>query len=212
MYRERIIYKKETDMRFHSDSDRHREQRGRRSREHHLGGGRPDFPEGMRPHRGRPGSRHGRAQRGDVRTAALLLLAEQPMHGYQLMQAIADRTEGAWRPSPGAVYPTISQLEDEGLVTITASGGRRLVTMTQAGHDYLAEHRDTMADPFTEVTAQAGGDKDLRGPLYELSAASRQIAFTGNPADISAARRVLAEARRSLYLILAGEQSAGIED
>ncbi len=60
------------------------------------------------------GGRRGRAQRGDVRAAVLQLLADEPMHGYQLMQAIADRTGGVWKPSPGAIYPTISQLEDEG--------------------------------------------------------------------------------------------------
>src|SRR5689334_23381353 len=80
---------------------------------------RPPF-DGHRPAgRGRRGGR-GRVPRGDVRTAVLLLLAEEPMHGYQLMQAVSDRTGGRWSPSPGAIYPTINQLEDEGLVEITA--------------------------------------------------------------------------------------------
>src|ERR1022692_1353778 len=73
--------------------------------------------------RSRGGSGRGRAQRGDTRVACLLLLADTPMHGYQLMQAIADRTQGAWRPSPGAIYPTIAQLEDEGLVSVTPDAG-----------------------------------------------------------------------------------------
>src|SRR3978361_166822 len=98
--------------------------------------------EGFGPRGGGRGRGHGRgrAQRGDVRTAALLLLNEEPMHGYQLMQAIAERTEGAWRPSPGAIYPTLNQLQDEGLVTMTTDGGRKLAPSTDAGREYLVEH------------------------------------------------------------------------
>src|SRR4030081_1762446 len=91
-----------------------------------VGGGRT---RGRHPHRGE----RGRAQRGDVRTALLLLLAEQPMHGYQLMQTITERTSGAWQPSPGAIYPTLSQLEDECLIDTVAQGGRKLATLTNAG-------------------------------------------------------------------------------
>ena len=99
-------------------------------RSHHPRGGRPMPPEGgsRRRHGGR-----GRAPRGDVRAAVLLLLAEEPMHGYQLMQAISERSGGRWTPSPGAIYPTINQLEDEGLVSVTADSGRKLVTLTDAG-------------------------------------------------------------------------------
>ena len=100
-------------------------------------GGGPEGPFGGGPRGGRRGGRHGRAGRGDVRSALLLLLADEPMHGYQLMQAVAERTGGAWKLSPGAVYPTIAQLEDEGLVRISAEGGRKLVTLTEAGREHL---------------------------------------------------------------------------
>ena len=70
------------------------------------------------------GRGRGRAQRGDVRAAVLMLLSEQPVHGYQLMRAIIERTAGAWRPTPGAVHPTIAQLEDEGVVSVVAEAGR----------------------------------------------------------------------------------------
>ncbi len=160
------------------------------------------------------GARHphragrGRAPRGDVRTAILLLLAEQPMHGYQLMQAIAERTGGAWTPSPGAVYPTINQLEDEGVVSVTADAGRRLVTLTDTGRGQLAEHRDTWGDPFAGYEATAPG-ADLRRLLHELHEATRQVARTGTEAQREAAARILNDARRALYLLLANgpEQS-----
>src|SRR6478609_783253 len=114
----------------------------------------------MHPHEHEHGDRHpgfrqhhprgcgrGRAPRGDVRTAVLLLLAEEPMHGYQLMQAISDRSGGRWTPSPGAIYPTIAQLDDEGLVTVTADAGRKLVTLTDAGREHVQARREAGADP-----------------------------------------------------------------
>lgn len=157
--------------------------------------------------RGGPGGRgrgRGRAQRGDIRTAILLLLADQPMHGYQIMQAMGDRTGGAWRPSPGAVYPTIAQLEDEGLVTTQEEGGRRLVTLTPEGRTYVEERSARMGDPFAGFADRPAGP-DLRDPLHELQTATRQIVTSGSAAQVEAAAQVLAGARRSLYLILAGE-------
>jgi DNA-binding PadR family transcriptional regulator len=151
----------------------------------------------------------GRAARGDVRAAVLLLVSEQPMHGYQLMQAIADRSGGRWTPSPGAIYPTISQLEDEGLVTVTAEAGRKLVTLTEAGRRHVDEHRQTGADPFAGHDATGPG-ADLRGPVEQLHAAVREIARTGTDAQRAAAAGVLADARRSLYLLLAdGPEAPG---
>jgi DNA-binding PadR family transcriptional regulator len=140
--------------------------------------------------------------RGDVRAAVLLLLAEEPMHGYQLMQAIAERSGGRWSPSPGAIYPTISQLEDEGLVTVTADAGRKLVTLTDAGRRHVAERGDAAPDPFAGSRA-AGPGADLRGLLEQLHGAVRQVARTGTDAQLTAAAAILAEARRSLYLLLA---------
>ncbi|SDD24189.1 Transcriptional regulator PadR-like family protein [Geodermatophilus telluris] len=156
------------------------------------------------------GRRHGRgrAPRGDVRTAVLLLLAEQPMHGYQLMQAIAERSGGRWTPSPGAVYPTISALEDEGLATVTAEAGRKLVTLTEAGRQHVEERRDTWADPFGG-TADGAAGPDLRGLLEQVHGAVRQVSRTGSEAQLTAAAAVLAEARRALYLLLAEGPDAG---
>jgi DNA-binding PadR family transcriptional regulator len=131
-----------------------------------------------------------------------MLLAEEPMHGYQLMQAIADRSDGRWTPSPGAIYPTINQLEDEGLVTVTAEAGRKLVTLTDAGREYVEGRRETSIDPFAPF-AGAGPAADLRGLLDELALATRQVARTGSEEQRAAAAKILAEARRSLYLLLA---------
>ena len=149
----------------------------------------------------------GRAPRGDVRSAVLLLLTEEPMHGYQLMQAIAERSGGRWTPSPGAIYPTISQLEDEGLVTVTADAGRKLVTLTDAGR----ERASTTTDPFAG-DSDAAPVTDLRGLLGELHAAVRQVGRSGTDAQVTAAAGILTEARRSIYLLLADAPGTPTDD
>ena len=171
-----------------------------RLRHHHpRHPGHPGLHDGP-PHR-RGGGR-GRAPRGDVRAAILLLLAEEPMHGYQLMQAIADRSGGAWTPSPGAVYPAISLLEDEGLVTVTAESGRKLVTLTDAGREHVESRRESWPDPFAGAPGRGSG-ADLRGLLEQLHVAARQVARTGTEAQVVAAATILGDARRALYLLLA---------
>ncbi|SFT56911.1 Transcriptional regulator PadR-like family protein [Geodermatophilus amargosae] len=164
--------------------------------------GGPGFGPGFDPTAGLRRRGRGRAPRGDVRAAVLLLLAEQPMHGYQLMQAIADRSGGRWTPSPGAIYPTLSQLEDEGLVTVTADAGRKLATLTDTGRSTAEQLRGTGGDPFAGA-AEGTPPADLRGLLEQLHGAVRQVARTGTEAQFTAAAGVLAEARRSLYLLLA---------
>jgi DNA-binding PadR family transcriptional regulator len=159
----------------------------------------PRFGRGPGGHR--RGGR-GRAPRGDVRTAILLLLDEEPMHGYQLMQAIADRTGGRWTPSPGAVYPAINLLEDEGLVTTTAESGRKVVALTDDGRALVASSRETWADPFADNASAAPG-VDLRGLVMDLASATRQVARTGSPDQVERAAAILADARRALYLMLA---------
>src|SRR3954471_698319 len=128
---------------------------------HHPRGGRSIPPEGF-PGRRRGG--RGRAARGDVRAAVLQLLAEEPMHGYQLMQAIAERSGGRWTPSPGAIYPTLAQLEDEGLVTVTQESGRKLATLTEAGRAHVEERRGSWSDPFGGADGTGPG-LDIRGLL-----------------------------------------------
>src|SRR5215212_6927609 len=87
------------------------------------------------------GKHRKRFRLGDVRAAVLVLLAEQPMHGYQIIQEIAERSGGLWQPSPGSIYPVLQQLEDEGLVLIEQTEGRKVGTVTQ-----VAEARKVLAD------------------------------------------------------------------
>jgi DNA-binding PadR family transcriptional regulator len=188
---------------IHERGDRHPG-----SRYHHPRGGRPMPADGPPVHhRGRG---RGRAHRGDVRAAVLQLLAEEPMHGYQLMQAIAERSGGRWTPSPGAIYPTLNQLEDEGLVLVTADAGRKLATLTDAGREHIQAHRETTADPFAGYDPAAPG-ADLRGLLEQLHGAARQVGRNGSDAQRTAAGAILADARRALYLLLADGPEAGTD-
>jgi DNA-binding PadR family transcriptional regulator len=125
------------------------------------------------------------------------------MHGYQLMQAMTERTGGAWRPSPGAIYPTIAQLEDEGLVTTTIEGGRKLVSLTDSGRAYLQDSDHGVSDPFAAITACDAEVPNLRTATAEVHSAAKAVALNGTHAQVVAAQSVLADARRALYLILA---------
>lgn len=169
------------------------------------GGGRGERRGDGRRGEGRGG--RGRATRGDVRAAVLTLLGDEPMHGYQLMQAIGERSNGRWTPSPGAIYPVLSQLEDEALVTISVESGRKVATLTDAGRAAASEQN---RDPFSQAQAQTG--PDLRALVHSLTDAVRQVARTASPDQREKAAAVLTEARRALYLILADGPEAPTRD
>lgn len=151
--------------------------------------------------------RGGRGRRGDVRAAILLLLAGRPMHGYELIQQIRERSEDLWRPSPGSIYPALSQLEDEGLLSIEKIAGRKTAELTVAGIEYVETHRDEIGDPFAEVTESVGPNTvNLRALVKPLMLAMHQVASEGTPAQARKAAEVLTEARKSLYRILAEDE------
>jgi DNA-binding PadR family transcriptional regulator len=158
---------------------------------------------------GPPGRGGRRARRGDVRAAALLLLEEQPRNGYQLMQEIEDRSGGMWRPSPGSVYPALAQLEDEGLVRSDEGAGRRAFELTDEGRKYVEEHREALGVPWEDAGGEVPqGILELRSLMMQLGMASMQVAQAGDEAQTAEARKVLEEARRALYRILAGDKPA----
>jgi DNA-binding PadR family transcriptional regulator len=151
------------------------------------------------------GGGRGRRRRGDVRAALLLLLAQEPRNGYQLMQAIEELSGGRWRPSPGSIYPTLAQLEDQGLIRATERDDAKLYEITDAGREHLEEHREHTPPWIDEDEPSAF--QDLRSQVKQLHIAAMQVAHAGENDQIEAAAKVLAEARRRLYLILAGEEA-----
>ncbi|WP_204054539.1 PadR family transcriptional regulator, partial [Planomonospora parontospora] len=154
---------------------------------------------------GRPPFGRGRkAKRGDVRAAILALLSEEPRNGYQIIQEIAQRSQGGWKPSPGAVYPALQQLTDEGLVLSEENDGRKTFRLTEAGLAYIAEHADEVRAPWEEMTPDVDeGTWELLDLARQSGFAMMQILQTGTEAQIRQARQQLVETRRRLYQILA---------
>jgi DNA-binding PadR family transcriptional regulator len=164
-------------------------------------------------HRRGPG--HRRARRGDVRAAILDLLTDgQPRNGYQIIQEIAERTSGVWRPSAGSVYPALQQLEDEGLISPEGEGRRRLYALTDEGRAYTEAHSDELRASWGAVAGRIDDTAIELGDLFrQVAMAAMEVRRAGSASQLAAARRVLTEARRELYLILANDvMDAGAAD
>lgn len=156
----------------------------------------------MRGGRGHGRGRH-RVRRGDVRSAILSLLDDRPMHGYEMISELEERTGGRWRPSAGSIYPTLQLLEDEGLVTAEEVDGRKVYSLTDAGQKAAPDRTDE-ARPWEE------GDEDsprfaLRQELFRTMGAAKQLARGDDDTQLAKAAEILKDARRKLYGILAEE-------
>jgi DNA-binding PadR family transcriptional regulator len=158
-----------------------------------------------------------RARRGDVRSAILDVLrtaeaSGDPVNGYQVIQQISERSDGAWRPSPGSVYPTIQQLEDEGLVETDDERGRRSLGLTDEGRQYVADHADELAAVWRPFERRARDEETsfsgLKPEIGQVMGAVWQIVTSGSEAQQRAAIEVLVETRRKLYGILADGEDA----
>ena len=197
-------------MRNHHNTDTHesfQHGHGPHRRSHHGGfgprGGRgfggPGFGPGFGP--GGPRGRGGRARKGDVRSAILSLLAEAPASGYGLMKAIAEKTQDAWRPSPGSIYPTLAQLVDEQLIEpIDAAAPRSDFRLTETGQAYVTEHADEIAAAWNIEAGDEVGQ--LRGSAMKLMGALRQFGADATPEQRQRAVEKVDQLRRELYAIL----------
>jgi DNA-binding PadR family transcriptional regulator len=156
---------------------------------------------------GPPGPPRGpKAGRGDVRAAILALLREGPRNGYQIMTEIEERSGGAWRPSPGAVYPALSQLADEGLIAGEESGGRRTFALTEAGREYVEQHPEMARGAWESAAQQEAWEiPGLFAEAARLGGGIVQLAHAGTPEQVQAAEQLLEQTRRELYRILAGD-------
>jgi len=149
-----------------------------------------------------------RARRGNVRSAILTLLADQAMNGYQIMQAIEQRSQGAWKPSSGSIYPTLQQLEDEGLVETEESkpgqSGSKSYKLSAKGKRYVDDNRDELeADWAPDEEAGMDPRWELMNQFRQIAGAAAQVAKTGTPKQVDEAKKLLTEVRRNLYRILA---------
>ncbi len=172
-----------------------------------------DFREQGRGHRGHRHAegwegrrRGGRMQRGDIRTAVLAILAEEPGHGYDVIQRLEEKTDGAWRPSPGSVYPTLQLLEDEGLVRSVERDGKRVFEITEPGRQEAAQRIEAAGGTPWEIAGRSDGAVgDFRNAVRQLVVAATQVKQSGNQEQVERMLEILKRARKEIYTMLADD-------
>jgi DNA-binding PadR family transcriptional regulator len=170
--------------------------RGHRGHRHDGGGWESGGWEGRR--------RGGRMRRGDIRTAVLAILVEEPGHGYDVIQRLEEKTSGAWRPSPGSVYPTLQLLEDEGLLRSVERDGKRVYEVTEQGRQAATERVETAGGTPWEIAGRNdAGAGDFRNAIRQLLIAAKQVRDTGNEQQGERMLDILRRARKDIYTMLA---------
>jgi DNA-binding PadR family transcriptional regulator len=198
-------YTTDTSESGHCSGHHHPGHRGGHRHRHGPRGGGPFGGFGPGPFGpGGPRGRGRKARRGDIRTAALLLLNEEPRNGYQIMQEVEERSDGVWRPSPGSTYPALQQLEDEGLIRAQEQDGRKLFQLTDAGREYVKERGEDKPAPWEQMSDDVSDQAHELGRLIrEVASAFTQVVRNGSEAQMGEARTVLTATRKDLYRILA---------
>ena len=171
-----------------------------------------DFREQGRGHRGHRHDgegwegrrRGGRMRRGDIRTAVLAILVEEPGHGYDVIQRLEEKTSGAWRPSPGSVYPTLQLLEDEGLLRSVERDGKRVYEVTEQGRTEATQRIETAGGTPWEIAGRNDtGAGEFRNAVRQLLVAARQVRDSGNEQQGERTVEILKRARKEIYTMLA---------
>jgi DNA-binding PadR family transcriptional regulator len=190
--------------RFNRDSHHEGHHDGHRGWPERPGGGfGPGYGRGFGPGFGPGFGGPRRRAKGDVRSAILSLLADGPQNGYGLMKSIGEKTDGAWRVSPGSVYPTLQQLVDEELIAASGDGRGTEYTLTDAGRDYVAGHQDELDAAWNATPKPTESATELFEAIGKLMGVVGQFRHGATDAQRKAATEKLDEARRALYLILA---------
>jgi DNA-binding PadR family transcriptional regulator len=146
-----------------------------------------DFGFGFRGGREGRGGRRVRwkpFERGDLKFVILRLIADKPMHGYEVMQALEEESGGGYKPSPGSVYPTLQMLEDEGLLRCREEDGKKIYEITEEGKAYLEENGDIVDRIFDRLSTIADGffgkdTRDLTGAFSRLAQTCFEGTFSG---------------------------------
>ncbi len=183
---------------------RERSDRGER-RSHHRHLHREDLRASLRDVFGPLREGYAAVKRGKVRPLILAVLHSTPMHGYQIMRVLEARTGGRWRPSAGTIYPTLQQLEDEGLVHAEVVDGRKVYNLTDAGRE-AAEASPLTRHPWF-AKEEGGPSIDLKRLAVQVIGAAIQVKRVGSAEAQSEAQRILVESRRRLYRLLADDES-----
>lgn len=142
-------------------------------------------------------------RRGDIRTALLAVLSEGPGHGYEVIQTLEAKSDGAWRPSPGSVYPALQLLTDRGMLQVSDRDGKRVYEITAAGRAEAEERLRENGAPWEHIDGGRPEFGDLRGAVRELQLAARQVAVAGKVPQLERAVEIVTRARKDLYQLLA---------
>jgi DNA-binding PadR family transcriptional regulator len=132
------------------------------------------------------------------------VLADEPMHGYQIMQRLEERSGGMWRPSPGSVYPTLQLLEDQGFIKGEDVEGRRVFALTEAGKAEAEASKEAHGAPWESPGQGDEGPRfKLRRGVFQIGAAVKQVGTTGSSEQVEKTLEILADARQRIYQLLA---------
>ena len=177
-------------------------------------GGGGDWDRGPRHERGHehdhnahdgPRRFRGRTRRGEIRNGLLAILAEAPGHGYEIIQRIEEKTNGAWKPSPGSVYPTLQLLQDEGLVTVEERDAKRIFSLTDAGRAEHEKRSSESGDPWKHGGTGGSERPALFESVKQLHLAARQVGMAGDETQVASAVAIVNDARKKLYQLLAAD-------
>ncbi|MGI9610386.1 MAG: helix-turn-helix transcriptional regulator [Acidimicrobiia bacterium] len=142
-----------------------------------------------------------RARRGAIVHATLLLLNEQPRQGYDIIAELEERSGGAWRPSPGSIYPALKRLSMKGLVEADEDEeGKRIFSITDQGRERLAAMEESHPAPWDRFAESGPG---LRPVMQELMSLARQVARFGTEQQRERAMEILTSAKSELYAVMA---------
>ncbi|MCW2745249.1 MAG: PadR family transcriptional regulator [Mycobacterium sp.] len=162
----------------------------------------PHHPRGPEGFGFRGGGR--RRGRGDIRALVLGALLDGPTHGYEVIRRLEESSGGTWTPSPGSIYPTLQLLEDEGLVSVTNEGGKKIAALTEEGRVAAAESTARLRSRDDGADDPAGaGRMALREAIGSLHLAAKQVGMVGSPEQIERAAELVRAARQELYRLLA---------
>ena len=157
--------------------------------------------------------------RGDMKYVLLELVQERPMHGYEMIKALEEKSSGFYSPSPGSVYPTLQMLEDRGFVTVQEVEGKKVYSITDAGRALLAEHHKEeeqfAGPPWMRWRSQGGGHRpraEMQALRSEAAEVARLFAIAGrmsfqDPQQLVRLRSVIERTRKELTDMIYGTGS-----
>jgi DNA-binding PadR family transcriptional regulator len=147
---------------------------------------------------------HGhRAGRGDLEPIILRLLSEKPMHGYEIIRTLEERSHGFWRPSPGSVYPILQFLEEQDLVMSQEQSGKKVYAITTKGREQAEEvMKPHSTNPFSERLRAGLRFRDMKESIRESVHYLREVAIHGDDSQIKAVKNIIQKAHDELRTVV----------